>query len=54
MEGGNDVVGDGGGLAVDELRGGGGNSEAEDEGECCDGELHFGWKLFEGGGFSLV
>lgn len=38
---GDDVVGDGGCLAVDELRGWGGDSEAEDEGECGDGELYF-------------
>lgn len=44
-----DAVGDVGCVAVDELRGWGGNSKAEDEGECGDGELHVDWKCFEGG-----
>ncbi|KFY38145.1 hypothetical protein V495_06728 [Pseudogymnoascus sp. VKM F-4514 (FW-929)] len=48
-EHGDDVVGDGGCVAVNQLRGWGGDSEAEDEGEGGDGELHVGWRILEGG-----
>lgn len=47
LEVGDDTVGDVGGCVVD--WGGGGDSEAEDDGEGYDGELHFDWKWLERG-----